>query len=321
MDEVVHERRHINVACIALLRIGKFVALNHSLHRVDIVLDIRHLLRLETLFLGIDTRPGNLAGHNARTHTRHFRREGSIIVVVCIDAEDIAARDVAPFHVRLLEFVDIHTLIPALDGFAEDIDTTIVAIQDHFHHLGTWTPVSHLAPKLEGQRVAHHRDVVVRCQQHPVAVGWHSQQGYILLLAIFVARLKGVFLLIETERAVTAQLDTDGAIVALHLHVGCHFLRSVQFGVRIDVDNRQTGRLRIHLACCHHAHSRHEAAPFPLFHYSLFHNYLNFLYLFFDNFYDLTILFFDDIDTMLKGVDTIAFQVEDNSILRVNRDG
>ena len=251
MDEIVHERGHIDVACIALLRIGKVVALNHSLHRVDIVLNIGHLLRLEILFLGIDTRPGDLAGHDALANARNLRREGGIIIVGGIDAEDIAARNVATIHVRLLELADVNTLCAPLDGFTEDVDAAVVTIQHQFHHPGTRTPVPHLAPELEGQRIAHHRHVVVRRQQHPVAVCRHPQQRHILLLAVCVACLKGVFLLIETERAVATQLDADGTVVALHLHVSRHLLRSVQFGFRLDGDEGQTVFLRLHMACRH----------------------------------------------------------------------
>ena len=102
VDEIVDKRGHIDIAGIALLRVGEVGPLNHALHGVDIVLDIGHLLRLQTLFLGIDARPDDLTGHDAGTDSGHFRGEGGIIVVVGVDAENITASDVTTRDIRLL---------------------------------------------------------------------------------------------------------------------------------------------------------------------------------------------------------------------------
>ena len=101
--------------------------------------------------------------------------------------------------------------------------------------------MAHLAPHLEGHRVAQHRDVIVGSQQHPVAVGGHVQQGDILFLTVVVACLEGVLLLIETQRAVATQFDADVAVIAVGLHVSRHFLRGVQLGIGSNRDNRQFG--------------------------------------------------------------------------------
>ena len=146
--------------------------------------------------------------------------------------------------VYILEFVDVDTLLSALDGFREDVDAAVFAIEYQLDHLGPRCPVAHVAPQLECQRVAHHRDIVIGCQQYPVAVGGHVQQGDILFLAVVITQFKGVFLLIETERAVASQFDANVTVVAFRLHVGRHFLRGVQLGIGGNGDNWQSGRLR-----------------------------------------------------------------------------
>ena len=165
----------------------------------DQVIWLGKLLGLQVLFLRIDARPGNLARHDTVADARHLRLEGSIIFIISVDAQDIAACQVAALDVFLLQFTDVHPFCAPLDGFAEDIDTVVLTVHHQFHHRGARPPVSHLAPELEGQRVAQHRHIIIGCQQHPFAVGWHPQQGDIQFLARFVAGLKGIFLLVETQ--------------------------------------------------------------------------------------------------------------------------
>ena len=189
MDEIVDERCHVNIVGVAFHRVGIVVALNGQFHRVDKVLDIGKLLGLQILFLRIDARPDNLAGHDAIADAWNLRSEGGIVVVEGIDAQQIAACDVASSDVGLLQLAEGDTFPTPFDGFREDVDAAIVTIHIQFDHGGTRAPVTHVAPELEGQRVAKHRHVVVGRQQHPVAVGRHAQQTDIQLLAIFVARL------------------------------------------------------------------------------------------------------------------------------------
>ena len=88
--------------------------------------------------------------------------------------------------------------------------------------------MAHVAPQLEGQGVTNSRHVVVGSQQHPVAVGRHTQQFGIQLLALLVNQLDGVLLLVEAQRTVATQFDADKPIVVTRLHVGCHLLPGIQ---------------------------------------------------------------------------------------------
>ena len=54
-------------------------------------------------------------------------------------------------------------------------------------------------------------------------MGRHTQQIYIHLLTLFVARLEGVFLLVETQRTVATQLNANRAVETLRCHV-CRYL-------------------------------------------------------------------------------------------------
>ena len=228
MDEVVDERRHVDIAGVAPLRVGEVVRLYDLLHRVHVALDVCHLLGRELLFLRVDARPSNLARHDAVADAGHLRGKCGVVLVVGVDAQQVAAGQVAPRRVALLQLGNVHAVSPALYGLREDVDAAIVAVHGQFHHLRAWSPVAHVAPQLEGQRVAHGRHVVVGRQQHPVAVGGHAQQRGVQFLALFVAQFDGVFLLVERERAVAAQLDAYGAVVACGLHVRRHLLPGVE---------------------------------------------------------------------------------------------
>ena len=197
VDEIVDERRHIDIARIAPLGVGEVVRLDDLLHSIYETLDISHLLRLQVLFLGIDTRPRDLTGHDAIANTWHLRREGGIVLIERVDAQQIATSDVASLGVALLQLIKFYTLISPLDGLREDIDAAILTVECEFHHACAWSPMSHVAPQLKGQWVAYCRHIVVGGQQHPVAVGRHAHQGCIHLLAIVVTQFDGVFLLIK----------------------------------------------------------------------------------------------------------------------------
>ena len=199
MNEIVNERGDINIACIAPLRISKVGRLDGLLHRIHKLLDVGELLGLQFFLLRIDARPCNLTRHDALSYTGNCRRKGRILFVVRIDAEDVATRHVAPFHITLFQFGNVHTLFAPLDGFRQDVDSPIFTIQSEFHHACARCPMAHVAPKLEGQRVADGRHIVIRGKQHPIAMGRHTQQWSIQLVAILIAQLDGIFLLIEGE--------------------------------------------------------------------------------------------------------------------------
>ena len=108
--------------------------------------------------------------------------------------------------------------------------------------------MAHLGPHVEGKHVAHQRDVVVRRQQHPVALFRHAQQGHLHVVTRFVACLDGVLLLSEAERAVATKLDTDESVVVGGLVVVVvqraivvvdHLHRA--FHLSIGVDGRLSG--------------------------------------------------------------------------------
>ena len=197
VDEIIHKRRHIDIPGIAFHGIGKVIRLYHLFHRVHIALNIGPLLGLQVFLLGIDARPDDLARHDSLANARHFRGEGGVLVVEGVDAQQVAARQLASAGVALLQLADVHAVLVTFDGFAQDVDAAILAVHRQLAHHCPRCPVAHVAPQLEGQRVAHHRDVVVRCQQYPFTVGRHAQQTHVQLLAVCIARFYCIFLLIE----------------------------------------------------------------------------------------------------------------------------
>ena len=197
VDEIVHERGHVDVAGIAFHGVGKRVGLYHLFDGVHIALDIVELFGLELFLFRIDARPDDLAGHDAFADARDLGAERGVVVAEGVDAQQVAARQVAPAGVAGLHGADVHAFLAAFDGFAEDVDAAVVAIDGELAHHGARSPVAHVAPQLEGQRVAQHRDVVVGGEKHPVAVGGHAEQADGEGGAVVVARLERVFLLVE----------------------------------------------------------------------------------------------------------------------------
>ena len=58
--------------------------------------------------------------------------------------------------------------------------------------------MTHVAPQLECQRVAHSRHIAIGRQQHPVAVGRHTQQWGFHIPTLLIAQFDGVFLLVKS---------------------------------------------------------------------------------------------------------------------------
>ena len=228
MDEIIHERGDVDIAGVALHRVGKVIRLYHLLHGVHIVLYIGHLLGLQVFLLRIDARPDDLARHDAFANARHFRGEGGIILIEGVDAQQVSASQLASADVALFHLADVHAVLPPLDGFCQDVDASVLAVHGQLAHHRPRSPVPHVAPQLESQRVAQHRHVVIGSQQHPVAVSRQAQQAHVELMAVGIACLHGVFLLIEGQRAVATKLDANGTVEALCLHVSRHFLLRVQ---------------------------------------------------------------------------------------------
>ena len=72
VDEVIDKRRYVDVARIACCGIGKVGRLYDLLDSIYIALYVGHLLGLQILFLGIDARPDDLAGHDAVAYAGDF---------------------------------------------------------------------------------------------------------------------------------------------------------------------------------------------------------------------------------------------------------
>ena len=125
-----------------------------------------------------------------------------------------------------------------------------MAIHRQFTHYCPWSPMPHVAPDLKSQGVSNHGNVVVWCKQHPLAVGWQSQQTYILLLAVCFKSLYRVFLLIVSKRTVTSQFYSNATIIAHGLHVGFHFLPCIEGCIGGDCYHWHVLPCRVH---------RHEA--------------------------------------------------------------
>ena len=213
---------------ISPFRVSKIVRLNDLFHRIHITLDIVELLWLQVLFLRIDARPDDFTRHVTLANARHLRGEGGIVVVESINAQQVATRHITSIDITLFQLRDIHTVLTTLDSLGQNIDATIFAVESQFHHLCSWSPMPHVTPQLESQRITYCRHITIWCQQHPVTMGRHSQQGRIHLFTILRTKFDGVFLLVESQRAVATQLDADGTIIAIHLHMSHHLLLSIQ---------------------------------------------------------------------------------------------
>ena len=111
--------------------------------------------------------------------------------------------------------------------------------------------MSHFSPEVESQRVAHHRHVVVRAQQHPVAPCWHAQQAHFQFFPVSIPRFHSVFLLVKCQRTVSTQFDADSTIVAFHFHMGCHFFLCIQRRICGNGDDGQIGLQVVHLCVFH----------------------------------------------------------------------
>ena len=116
VDEVIDKRRHVNIFGIASLWVGKVIGLNGLLCFVNILLDIGQLLLLQILLLGIDARPRDLAGHDALTNARHFRGESGVVLIVGVDADDVASRQFRSLCVCLSEFGNFHAPFTPFDS-------------------------------------------------------------------------------------------------------------------------------------------------------------------------------------------------------------
>ena len=200
MDEVIDERGHVDVSGITRLGVGKVIGLDDLLDGVNVILYVSNLLGLKIFLLfRIDTRPDDLRREIPLTHTWHFRREGGIVIIGCVDAQQVATRQFTSTGVGLPHLVDVHTILASLDGFAENVYATIVTIKCHFHHPRARSPMPHIAPKLERQWVAYRRDIVIRAKKHPVTMGRHTHQFCFHLMTILVAKFERVFLLIVAK--------------------------------------------------------------------------------------------------------------------------
>ena len=197
MDEVINKRGHINVTGIPHLRVSKSFRLYHLLYGVHIVLDVVKLFWRQLFLLRVNARPDDLSGHVALANAWNFRGESGIIFIVGVDAQQVTTRHIKSRHAFLPYLRDIHTLFATLDGFREDVNATIFTVQRQFNHPCARPPMPHVTPQLECQRVAYCRHIAIGCQQHPVAVGRHTQQRCLHILTLLITQLDGVFLLIE----------------------------------------------------------------------------------------------------------------------------
>ena len=128
MNKVVDERCDVDIAGIATLGVGKVVGLYHLFHCVNIAHDIVHLLRLQIFLLRINARPDDVARHDSLADARQFRGKGGIVLVGGVNAQEVAARHVAPCGVALFHLADVHAVLAPLDGFAENVDAAILAV-------------------------------------------------------------------------------------------------------------------------------------------------------------------------------------------------
>ena len=116
--------------------------------------------------------------------------------------------------------------------------------------------MAHLVPEGKGIYIAHHRDIVVGSQQHPVALFGHAEDADGRIIALSIPGFNGVLLLIEVERTLTAQLDADVTIEAVgriadgvglprsvvdNLHRARNLGISINLGIGIDDDDGQVG--------------------------------------------------------------------------------
>ena len=146
MNEIVDKRRNIDIAGIAVLTVGKEVGLNDLLHGVDKALDILQLLGHQLLFLRVDARPNDFAGHATLPYPGHGGGKRGIVLVERVDAQQVASSKVAPTGVGCRHTTDVYAVGTLFDGFGKDINAAVVAIKCQFHKACSGRPMAHFAP-------------------------------------------------------------------------------------------------------------------------------------------------------------------------------
>ena len=104
MDEIIHERRHVDKTGISPSWVGEVLRLDGEFYRVDKSLYVGQLLFLQVLFLWVYARPHYLAGYETLSDSRHFRRERGIVLIIGIYSKDISSCQFTPFNIRLFQF-------------------------------------------------------------------------------------------------------------------------------------------------------------------------------------------------------------------------
>ena len=120
MDEIVHKGGHVDPLRIARGRVGSIGLLERLLYLTHELADVIHLFLLQVFLLGIVHGPSDRAAvipptPHAGLNAPHLGSERGITIVECIHPDYVAARQLAPLKVILLQLGYVHPALVALD--------------------------------------------------------------------------------------------------------------------------------------------------------------------------------------------------------------
>ena len=193
--------------------IGIVVAEHGSFEAGYVILDVGFLLGLKVLHIRVVV----LVGHGVTGLRLKFGFK-AFKVPQPIDLEDVASRHVISGDLSRLKFGNIQAVAVALDAFAQQVESPVIAVDHQFYKLPIGSVMSHLLKQAKRKRKADLGLVDVHGVQDPIFLGAHAKEIDVGIHQVAIPGFHRVGALVKSLRGVASPLNADVAKVVGERH-------------------------------------------------------------------------------------------------------